>query len=206
MSRAVYFASSADFREWLESNHTASSELLVGFHKKSSGKASITYPEALDEALCFGWIDGVRKSIHADAYSIRFTPRKSKSQWSLVNIKRVQQLSATGRMHAAGLRAFERAEQQKRKYSYEQRHEARLSADDKRRFRASTNAWEFFQSQPPGYRRTATFWVVSAKRPETHERRLGLLISASAQARRIDLLALSSVPKRQPAGSQEKSC
>jgi uncharacterized protein YdeI (YjbR/CyaY-like superfamily) len=201
MSRAVYFASSADFRGWLEQNHAACTELLVGFYKKSSGKASITYPEALDEALCFGWIDGVRKRANAEAYSIRFTPRKEKSQWSLVNIKRARELSAAGRMHSSGLRAFAGAEQQKRKYSYEQRHESQLSAQHERRFCKNPNAWEFFQSQPPGYRKTVTFWVVSAKGEETRERRLDVLISASAQGRRIDLLTPTSVPKRQSGGS-----
>jgi uncharacterized protein YdeI (YjbR/CyaY-like superfamily) len=197
MPGAVYFATSPDFHEWLEKNHAACTELLMGFYKKSSGKASITYPEALDEALCFGWIDGVRKSINTNAYSIRFTPRTVKSQWSLVNIKRVRELCAAGRMHSSGLRAFEGAEQQKPGYSYEQRHQARLSTQDERRFRSNTSGWEFFQSQPPGYRSTATFWVVSAKRQGTRERRLGLLISASAQGRRVDPLAPSSVPKRQ---------
>jgi uncharacterized protein YdeI (YjbR/CyaY-like superfamily) len=197
MSRAIYFTSPVDFRKWLDSNHAACTELQVGFYKKSSGKASIAYPEALDEALCFGWIDGVRKRVDTEAYSIRFTPRKAKSQWSAVNIKRVRKLSAEGRMHSSGLRAFEGAERQKRKYSYEQRHKARLSTQDERQFRANAKAWEFFQLQPPGYLKTATFWVVSAKREETRERRLGVLISASAAGRRIDLLVPLSVPKRQ---------
>lgn len=135
MAYPQYFVSSADFRAWLEINHASGRELLVGFHKKSSGKASVTYRDALDEALCFGWIDGVRKSVNTQAYCIRFTPRKLKSQWSAVNIRRVRELSAAGRMHSSGLKAFEGAEQQKRKYSYEQRHEAHLSKEDERRFR-----------------------------------------------------------------------
>jgi uncharacterized protein YdeI (YjbR/CyaY-like superfamily) len=197
MSRATYFASSADFRTWLKNSHATCGELLVGFYKKSCGKASLTYQEALDEALCFGWIDGVRKSVNAEAYSIRFTPRKAKSQWSAVNIKRMRELSAAGRMQASGLKAFEGAEQQKRKYSYEQRHDACLSRRGERLFRSHSGAWDFFEAQPPGYRKTATFWVVSAKHQDTRERRLGVLISASAAGRRIDLLAPSSVPKRQ---------
>ena len=197
MSRAIYFGSSADFRKWLEENHAAATDLLMGLSKKSSGKASITYPEARDEALCFGWIDGVRKRVSAEAYSIRLTPRKAKSQWSMVNIKRVRQLSAAGRMHPSGLKAFQGAEQQTRKYSYEQRQEACLSNEQERRFRAHASAWVFFKAQPPGYRKTATFWIVSAKREPTRQRRLDLLITASAQARRIDPLAPSSVPKRQ---------
>jgi uncharacterized protein YdeI (YjbR/CyaY-like superfamily) len=142
-------------------------------------------------------MDGVRKRVNAEVYRIRFTPRKAKSQWSAVNIKRVRELSAEGRMHSSGLRAFEGAERQKRKYSYEQRHAARLSADDELQFRANAKGWAFFQLAPPGYRKTSTFWVVTAKHEETRERRLGMRISASAAGRRIDLLAPSSVPKRQ---------
>lgn len=200
MARPHYFASAADFHAWLEDNHANCRELLIGFYKKSSDKASITYKEALDEALCFGWIDGVRKSVNAQAYSIRFTPRKVKSQWSVVNTKRARELSAAGRMQASGLKAFEGAEQQKRKYSYEQRQQACLSKQDEQRFRNHSSAWTFFGAQPPGYRKVATFWVVSAKRDETRERRLGVLISACAAGRRIDLLAPSSVPKRHRAG------
>jgi len=193
----VYFAVAADFRQWLERNHAASTELLVGFYKKSSGRASITYSEALDEALCFGWIDGVRKSVSAEAYCIRFTPRKVKSQWSSVNIQRVRDLSRGGRMQSSGIKAFEGAEQQRRKYSYEQRREAGWANEHEKQFRSNASAWTFFEAQPPGYRRTARFWVVSAKREETRQKRLGVLISASREGRRIDLLAPSSVPKRQ---------
>lgn len=197
----VYFVSAAAFRRWLQTNHTGCTELLVGFHKKSSAKPGISYPEALDEALCFGWIDGVRRSVNDECYTIRFTPRKAKSQWSAINIRRVRDLSSAGRMHASGLNAFEGAERQKRKYSYEQRRKSRLSSGDERQFRKKLSAWQFFQSQPPGYRRTATFWVVSAKRDETRQRRLGVLITASAKGRRIDLLSPSSVSKRQKKNS-----
>jgi uncharacterized protein YdeI (YjbR/CyaY-like superfamily) len=205
--KLAYFASAADFRKWLEANHEKCPELFVGFYKKSSRMPSVTYSEALDQALCFGWIDGVRKNVDAQAYMIRFTPRKARSQWSAVNIKHVQRLLAAGMMHRSGLKAFEGAEKQKRKYSYEQRHESRLSTEDERQFRSNSRAWEFFQAQPPGYRKTATFWVVSAKRDDTRQRRLGVLISASAKGRRIDLLAPSSVtklvPKRQRKNSTE---
>jgi uncharacterized protein YdeI (YjbR/CyaY-like superfamily) len=210
LTGAVHFASAGDFRRWLEVNHATSAQLFVGFCKKSSGRPSIAYSEALDEALCFGWIDGVRKNVDAETYVIRFTPRKAKSQWSAVNIKHVQRLSAAGRMHGSGLKAFEGAEQQKRKYSYEQRHASRFSAENERQFRSHSGGWEFFQSQPEGYRKTARFWVVSAKREETRQRRLGILISASANGRRIDLLAPSSVPKsvpkREGKGSTESEC
>lgn len=187
-----FFRSPDDFRQWLESSHQTLLELWVGFHKKSSGKPSITYSEAVDEALCLGWIDGVRKSITPDSYTVRFTPRKPKSQWSLVNIKRVQRLSAAGRLRPAGLKAFEGATEQERKYSFEQRHESRLSPADERRFRANRKAWNYFQAKPPWYRRTATFWVVSAKREETQERRLATLIADSAANRSVKPLARPS--------------
>jgi uncharacterized protein YdeI (YjbR/CyaY-like superfamily) len=146
------------------------------------------------------------KKLIAGAYMIRFTPRRTKSQWSVVNIKHVQRLSAAGRMHSSGLKAFEGAEQQKRKYSYEQRHQARFAAEDERWFRSHSEAWQFFQAQPAGYRRTATFWVISAVRPQTRQRRLEKLISASAEDRRINLLAPSSLPKRQRKESTESEC
>ena len=191
----MFFKSPSDFRAWLSVGHHKHRELWVGFHKKSSGKPSITYPEALDEALCFGWIDGVRKSIASDAYAVRFTPRKPKSQWSAVNLKRAQELADAGRMHSAGLDAFAGAKDQPRKYSYEQRHKASFDAQQKRQFRSQRQAWDFFQSQPPWYRRTATFWVVSAKKEETRQRRLAALIEDSAQGKPIKLLT-RPIPKR----------
>ena len=174
--KPVFFRTAAAFRSWLETNHSQSSELWLGLHKKQSGKPSVTYSEAVDEALCFGWIDGVRNSINSASYRIRFTPRKAKSQWSAVNIRRVEQLIAASRMMAAGLKAFEPAKDQHRSYSYEQRNAAKFAAADERRFRADKKAWDFFQSQPPWYRRTSTFWVISGKRPETTQRRLHSLI------------------------------
>jgi uncharacterized protein YdeI (YjbR/CyaY-like superfamily) len=191
-----FFPTSADFRKWLKAEGHKTQELWVGFYKKSSGKPSITYSESVDEALCFGWIDGVRRSVDADAYMVRFTPRKPKSQWSAVNIKRVQQLATSGRMTPPGLRAFEGAESQERKYSFEQRHESHFDKEAERRFRANRAAWEFFQSQPPWYRRTATFWVVSAKKEETRQKRLATLIDDSAHGQTIKPLT-RSVPKRQ---------
>jgi uncharacterized protein YdeI (YjbR/CyaY-like superfamily) len=180
-----YFASLGDFRKWLEEKYEWAPELWVGFHKKSSGKPSITYSEAVDEALCFGWIDGVRKSIDAYAYTIRFTPRKARSQWSAVNIQRVQRLSLCGRMLPAGLKAFEGATEQKRKYSFEQRQASHFTTAQGKRFRSNRKAWHYFQAQPPWYRRTATFWVVSAKKEVTRERRLATLIADSAAERSI---------------------
>jgi uncharacterized protein YdeI (YjbR/CyaY-like superfamily) len=197
--KPVYFESPADFRAWLEADHQNCAELWVGFYKRSSAKPSITYPEAVDEALCFGWIDGLRRSINADAYTIRFTPRKPKSQWSAVNIKRAQQLADAGRMRPDGLKAFAGAKDQPRNYSYEQRHRARFSREQEQQFRANRKAWEFFQSQPPWYRRTATFWVISAVQEETGQKRLTTLIRDSADGRSVKPLARpsSSVPKRQ---------
>jgi uncharacterized protein YdeI (YjbR/CyaY-like superfamily) len=194
--KPMFFPSPTDFRQWLEDNHREYSELWVGFYKKSSAKLSITYPEALDEALCFGWIDGVRHSVNHDAYTVRFTPRKPKSQWSAVNIKRAQQLAAAGRMRPAGLNAFAVAKDQPHKYSYEQRQQASFNRAQEQQFRANRRAWSFFQSQPPWYRRTATFWVVSAHKKETRQKRLATLICDCAESRIIKPL-MRSVPKRQ---------
>jgi uncharacterized protein YdeI (YjbR/CyaY-like superfamily) len=194
--KVVFFRSSKAFQRWLEASHQQCEELWVGFYKKSSGKPSITYPEAVDEALRFGWIDGVRKSVNAGAYSVRFTPRKPKSQWSAVNITKVEKLSGAGRMRPAGVKAFEGAKDQSRKYSYEQRHHAHFSGEEERRFRANRKAWDFFQAQPPWYRRTATFWVVSAKQEETRHRRLDRLMADSELGLEIKPLRRSPVPKR----------
>lgn len=183
---AIYFASPAEFGEWLEKHHESARELWVGFHKKATGRSSLTWSESVDEALCFGWIDGIRKSVSAEAYVIRFTPRKSTSIWSNVNIKKVEGLLATGRMRPAGLRAYESRDSKKSGiYSFEQRKSARLTPVEERQFRAAKAAWKFFQAQPAGYRQLVTFWVVSAKRPETRARRLATLIDDSAAARRI---------------------
>jgi uncharacterized protein YdeI (YjbR/CyaY-like superfamily) len=181
-----FFPAASAWRKWLAKNHATADEFWVGFHKKASGKPSITWPESVDEALCFGWIDGVRKSIDADRYKIRFTPRRPGSTWSLVNMKRVEELSALGRMQSAGIDAFAvRKEKRSGIYAYEQRKKAALDPEQERRFRASRRAWDFFQSQPPSYRQTATWWVVSAKREETRERRLAVLIDDSERGRRI---------------------
>jgi uncharacterized protein YdeI (YjbR/CyaY-like superfamily) len=182
----VFFASPAEFRAWLEENHDRADELWVGFHKKATGKPSMTWPESVDEALCFGWIDAVRKSLGPDAYAIRFTPRNTRSTWSAVNIARAQELIAAGRMQPAGLRAFEaRSDDRSAIYAYEQRHDAKLAPEHERQFRADERAWSFFVAQPPSYRKTAIWWVVSAKREETKLRRLRTLIEDSANGVRI---------------------
>jgi uncharacterized protein YdeI (YjbR/CyaY-like superfamily) len=195
--KPLFFPTAADFRRWLAANGHTNAELVVGFYKRTCGKPSITWPESVDEALCFGWIDGVRHSLNAECYTIRFTPRKAKSQWSAVNIKRVAELKRSGRMTAAGMKAFEGATDQPRKYAYEQRQAAAFDAKSERRFRANKPAWDYFQSKPPWYRRIATFWVISAKKEETRERRLATLIDDSANSRPIKGLS-RPVPKWQP--------
>jgi len=183
-----FFKSAAEFRAWLEENHGRASVLLLGFYRRESGKGGITYPEALDEALRFGWIDGVRKRFDASSYTIRFTPRKPDSIWSAVNTKRVGELMKLGRMHPSGQKAFDTRDRQRAKlYSYE-RANCQLSADHERQFRANKKAWEFYQAQAPWYRRTSCWWVTSAKRDETRQRRLAKLIADSAAGRRIDML------------------
>ena len=182
----MFFATPAEFRAWLEAHHADADELLVGFHKKASGRPSITWPESVDEALCFGWIDGVRRGIDADSYSIRFTPRRRRSIWSTVNVARAQELIESGRMTPAGLAAFEaRTEERSGVYSFERTEEPRLDAGQEARFRANPRAWEWFEGRPPGYRRAALHWVLSAKREETRERRLSTLIEDSAHGRTV---------------------
>jgi uncharacterized protein YdeI (YjbR/CyaY-like superfamily) len=183
--KPTFFPTPPDFRAWLEAHHDKFPELLVGFYKKDSGKPSITWPESVDAALCFGWIDGVRRSIDGTSYTIRFTPRRPTSTWSAVNIRRVQQLKKKGLMHPAGLKAFAaRSAKKSGIYSYEQRRSARFTREQEKQFRASEAAWEFFRSQAPWYQRLTTYWVISAKKEETKLKRLSALIGHS-QNRRI---------------------
>jgi uncharacterized protein YdeI (YjbR/CyaY-like superfamily) len=184
-----YFRSAGEFRKWLERNHDKVDELWVGLYKKASGKKGITYKEAVDEALCFGWIDGLVKGVDEDSYMQRFTPRRPRSIWSAVNIKRIQELMEERRLHPAGKKAFlERDPSRAGLYSFENQPQS-LPKDQEKRFRADRQAWAFFEAQPPGYRRTAIWWVVSAKRDETKERRLLQLIEDSAAGRRLKHLA-----------------
>lgn len=183
--KVTFFKSSADFRKWLEKHHADSQELWVGYYKKGSGKPSITWPESVDEALCFGWIDGIRKSVDDISYTIRFTPRKARSTWSVVNINRVQALIEDGKMQPAGLKAFQdRKEDKSGIYTYEQK-DKKLDDKYEKKFKANKKAWEFFQSQPPWYQRTVSWWVISAKKEETRLKRLDQLISDSAEGRTI---------------------
>jgi uncharacterized protein YdeI (YjbR/CyaY-like superfamily) len=159
--------------------------LWVGFYKKGSGKPSITWPESVDEALSFGWIDGIRKSVDDESYTIRFTPRRPRSIWSAVNVKRARELIEAGRMHPAGLKAFEeRVQERSGIYSYEERRQE-LAEGYVRKLKANKKAWEFFRAQPPGYQRTVSHWVMSAKKEETRAKRLATLIEDSANGRRI---------------------
>jgi uncharacterized protein YdeI (YjbR/CyaY-like superfamily) len=182
----TFFETPDGFRRWLEAHHDSEPELWVGFHRKGSGRPSLTWPESVDEALCYGWIDGLRRSLDAQSYAIRFTPRRSGSTWSNVNVRRAEELIRDGRMRPAGLRAFEaRDPERSGTYSFEQRAAATLGPEAEARFRAEPEAWRYFEAQPPGYRRTAIWWVVSAKQEATRERRLRTLIEDSAAGRRI---------------------
>jgi len=182
------FASQREFREWLQKNHRATPELLVRCYKVGAEDRGLTYREALDEALCFGWIDGVRRRLDEDSFSTRFTPRKPKSKWSAVNVKRATELQAEGRMHPSGVAAFAgRMTAHPRRYSYETP-PAQLDAGSLKKLRANKRAWTFFQTQPPWYRRTSAFWVMEAKREATRERRLAELIARSANREPIKLL------------------
>lgn len=181
----TFFRTPAQFRRWLEKNHATVRELWIGFHKVASGKGGLTYKEALDEALCFGWIDGVRRKLDDEAFVQRFTPRTAKSYWSAVNIARAKELQKTGRMHAAGEAAFARRDKTPpARYSFE-RAQAAFDAPLEKQFRANPAAWVFFQAEAPWYRRVVTHWVTSAKKPETRQRRLDTLIADCAAGRRI---------------------
>ncbi len=184
--KPIFFATPADFRRWFAKNAAKKAELLVGFHKRGSGKPSITWPESVDQALCFGWIDGVRRRIDDTAYSIRFTPRRAGSIWSTINIARAKELAAAGLMTPAGAAAFEaRRDDRSAIYAYEQRRSAELAPDQEKRFRRNAKAWRFFSAQPPWYRRNTSHWVTSAKKGETRARRLATLIADSAAGRWI---------------------
>ncbi len=182
----TFFANPAEFATWLTQHAATHTELIVGFYKRDSGLPSMTWPESVDEALCVGWIDGVRTSIDHLSYKIRFTPRKPTSIWSKINIDRVGVLTAQGRMQEAGLRAFAlRREAKSSIYSYEQAEKAELSQVQEALFRKNKKAWTFFQAQPPGYRHQMVWRVVSAKRPETQATRLTKLLEASEAGLRL---------------------
>ena len=184
-TKVTYFPTPDDFRKWLAEHAASAEELWVGFYKRASGRPSITWPESVDEALCYGWIDGIRKTLDENRYTIRFTPRRPGSNWSAVNIRRAGELIQAGRMLPAGLEEFEkRKEEEARRYSYE-RKTAKLSPEYEKKVKAVPKAWDFWRAQPPWYQRTVSWWVMSAKQEETRLRRLKRLIADSARGRRV---------------------
>lgn len=180
----TFFATEAEFRHWLETNHETASELLVGFWKKGTGRPSIDWPQARDQALCFGWIDGIRRSLEDGAYTIRFTPRRKGSIWSKVNVERFGALQSAGLMTATGESAYERDKHRSGVYSYE-KPTAALSSEEEMLFRKNDSAWSDWEKRPPGYRKTVLGWIAGAKRPETRAKRLGELIAVCAEGRRL---------------------
>jgi uncharacterized protein YdeI (YjbR/CyaY-like superfamily) len=187
--KPIFFSSPDEFYEWLEQHHETEQEVYVGYWKKATGKPSLTWSQAVDQALCFGWIDGRLNRIDDERHMQRFTPRRPNSNWSNVNVEKVERLKREGRMRPAGLAAYERRREDKTGvYSFE-RERAALSPEQERRFRTNAEAWEWFERCAPGYRRTAVHWVVSAKREETRERRLARLIECSAEGRKVPPLA-----------------
>lgn len=189
-----YFETPAELRGWFEANHAREKELLLGYYKTKSGIPSVTWPQSVDEALCFGWIDGVRKSIDAERYFIRFTPRKAKSYWSKVNLNRFEVLQAEGRVEPVGVAAYEaRAGEAQASHSFEQDEHPTFSAEQEQRVRANEKAWAWFAKAAPWYQRASTWWVVSAKQEATRERRLQQLIECSESGTTVP-------PLRRPTG------
>jgi uncharacterized protein YdeI (YjbR/CyaY-like superfamily) len=182
---AIFFSSPAELRAWLAEHHATASELWIGLYKKASGRPSLTWEQIVDEALCFGWIDGKVQRIDEHRYRQRLTPRKRNSNWSAINIAKIAELRAQGRMTPAGEAAFAARREDVGGYSYERRYEASFDDEQEAALRANASAWEWFSAQSPSYRATATWWVVSAKRPETRARRLATLIERSAAGRRV---------------------
>ncbi|HEX6052875.1 MAG TPA: YdeI/OmpD-associated family protein [Gemmatimonadaceae bacterium] len=195
-----FFATPEKWRQWLEKNHARADEVWVGFHRRSTGIPSITWSEAVDEALCYGWIDGIRKTIDETRYKNRFTPRRKGSNWSKVNIAKVAALTKEGRMRPSGLAAFEGATS--RGYTHEQRGPVGLGEEYERRFRTNAKAWAWFEAQAPYYRKLATRWVTEAKQEATRERRLALLIEDSAAGRRIGPMRRPGIASRGPGVDQ----
>ncbi len=188
--KPLFFATAEEFGAWLEEHHETETELMVGFYKKGSGKPSLTWAEAVEQALRFGWIDSVRRSLDDASYTNRFTPRKPRSNWSLINVAKVEELKRRGLMAPAGLRAYEaRTPERTGVYSSERKQPAELPPEFERRLRSNRSAWRWFEARPPSYRRSAIHWVTSAKREETRLRRLGQLIECAADGRPVPPLA-----------------
>ena len=194
-STPIFFATAGELRAWFEANHTTATELFAGYYKKATGRPSPTWAESVDEALCVGWIDGIRRSLDGERYVQRFTPRKASSTWSNVNVARVHALTAEGRMQPAGLAAFARRREARTGiYSAEQPGSISLGDAFEARFQSTPAAWAWFNSQPAGYRKSATWWVISPKQEATRLRRLETLIDDSANQRRIALLRRTATP------------
>lgn len=183
--KSIFFTTQEDFRRWLEENHASETEIIVGYYKVGSGKHSMTWSESVDQALCFGWIDGVRRKVDEESYCIRFTPRKAKSVWSAVNIAKVAELMKQGLMMPAGIAAFEKREESKSKiYAYE--NELKKFSDEfEKRFKANEKAWEFFEKQANWYKKQMTSWVMTAKQEATRQSRFEKLLAASANEKRV---------------------
>jgi uncharacterized protein YdeI (YjbR/CyaY-like superfamily) len=203
--KPTFFATPSDFRAWLAANHSKAKELLVGFYKASSGKPSITWPQSVDQALCFGWIDGVRRSLGTDSYTIRFTPRRARSVWSTINTRRFAELHKQGLVSELGQKAFGRREARRSGvYSFEQQEDPQLAPHAAKAFAANQKAWAFFQARPPWYQRAATWWVVSAKKEETRDKRLHTLVADSAAGRTIAPLTRPTSRRTAPVISNAK--
>jgi uncharacterized protein YdeI (YjbR/CyaY-like superfamily) len=185
-SDAIFFETPEALRDWLDEHHQTADEVFVGAWKKATGKPTLTWPQIVEEALCVGWIDSIRRGVPGDGWAIRLTPRRKGSIWSAVNVAKVEELRAAGRMRPAGEAAFAaRRADRTAIYSFEQPHEPALEADEEARFRANDDAWAWFSAKPPSFRKQALHWVVAAKRPETRDRRLANLIASSAEGRPI---------------------
>jgi len=198
-----FFRTPAELRAWFDANHTTQQELLLGYYKKTSGKPSVDWPQSVDEALCVGWIDGIRRSLDDERYTIRFTPRKPRSIWSAINIRRVEALTKEGRMRPAGLKAFEgRRENRSGVYSYEQRPE-QLTPPYDAMVRKNKAGWKFFEAQPASYRRAVTWWVISAKKEETRVSRTKMLSDLCARAERHPQF-VQRIPARLRAGKSNR--
>jgi len=183
--KPIFFRDTTEFRNWLEENHWKEKEVLVGYYKVATGKPSMNWSESVDEALCFGWIDGIRKSVDQESYCNRFTPRNPKSNWSAINIKKVEELIRQGKMRPAGLAAYEkRTEVRSEVYSYENKPE-QFSPELESRFRENTAAWEFFSGQSASYKRTIMFYVMGAKQETTRFSRLDKLVQACVEGKRM---------------------
>lgn len=204
--KPTFFATPSAFRAWLDANHAKKTELVVGFYKTSTGKPSITWSQSVDEALCFGWIDGVRRSLGDEAYTIRFTPRKPTSIWSAINVAKIEELRKAGKMRPAGEAAFaKRTAARTGVYSFERFAAAQLTPAQAAQLAANAKAAAWFATQPPSYHRVVTHWVVSAKRPETQAKRLAELIACCASAKRLDhLTKYASKPAKAQANARSR--